>query len=478
MININCGRYTQDLEQKQLLGQGAFGEVYLGFDNRGKPFAVKKSKCINASTYATATGEIQILMTLKHNNIAQMYAFDFQDNQAILVMEYCSGGNLNTRLNDPISDHTKVSWILQLIEAIKYLHGKKIVHRDLKPDNVLLKDEVIKLTDFGISRWYLTHSSNSQEENNLSEYVEAFMGTFAGTPYWVAPEVFDQRYTEKADVFSLGVVCHAILTRQSFVYGNEKYFGAFVEHNRKKVGIGLAMFERQKNIDPDFSGVDLSKSLNREIASVIKKMLQNLPEKRIDLFSASYELERIQLSLRKRPISYDSSQIDGSNGKRSNFPRSYTQSTFAQSDEPSNKRPIGMPRVTQNRSSRVPSTRSSRRRPHRLQSPQIQTPQPQRNNGKRIVGVAGASLNCIDSNEIRHRQPGRNPYMENTTMRERTIDFATGLEDPTTSSIPSKYWDSKDNNKLKIIEELMLYFMLAAFSIILFLSWIWGDNTY
>jgi len=207
-------------------------------------------------------------------------------------------------------------------------------------------------------------------------------------------------------------------------------------------------------------------------------MLQNLPEKRIDLFSASYELERIQLSLRKRPISYDSSQIDGSNGKRSNFPRSYTQSTFAQSDEPSNKRPIGMPRVTQNRSSRVPSTRSSRRRPHRLQSPQIQTPQPQRNNGKRIVGVAGASLNCIDSNEIRHRQPGRNPYMENTTMRERTIDFATGLEDPTTSSIPSKYWDSKDNNKLKIIEELMLYFMLAAFSIILFLSWIWGDNTY
>ena len=506
MIKINCGNYVQNLEQRKLLGEGAFGEVYLALDNRGKPFAIKKSKCINASTYATATGEIQILLSLNHDNIARMYAFDFQDNQAILVMEYCSGGNLNSRLNSLAKDYTKISWILQIMEAVKYLHDKRIVHRDLKPENVLLKDDVIKLTDFGISRWYSSHSSNMAEENNLSEYVEAFMGTFAGTPYWVAPEVFDQRYTEKADIFSLGVVCHAIFTEQSILYDNERYFGAFVNHNRRQVGIGLAMFEQQRNIDPDFSKVDIPKSPIGKIASVIKQMLQNNPEKRIDLGSASNQVIEIQLSLLKRTRD----EKDDSNvSSIPKFPYASGQkTTFNQSDKSNPKRRC----VTRN-SYRPPSSssrlsgKSSVRRPRSGKSiytgnvepvfpimepsssinSHNQFPRASTNadNGKQKVGVAGPYCTGVKQrhgNPQKHHPQSQNLEQppRNATMRAGTIDYITGQEDCDVSSNHAKSQIVKEELRkimqavwrLDVVPLLCFLLSLSYIFCLIILSWI------
>ena len=278
IVKINAGDREYTLEFLRELGRGAFGSVHLAIDEHGEQVAVKKSTCINNETYIAATQEIQILVKLDHVNIAKLVAVDFHMNNALIVMEYCDGGDLNNRLNDPVSEDLKLQWIKELIDSLRYLHWKKIIHRDLKPENVLLKNEVIKLTDFGISKFYYGQGSCPDNENNLSH----FMGTFAGTPYWVAPEMFDQRYTDKADLFSLGVICYAILHAESMVYDNKKYYGVFVPHTGGRlVGLGLAMSEQDKEIEPSKTYDD-----NLNLNDVVVRLLRKNPDARISLEDA------------------------------------------------------------------------------------------------------------------------------------------------------------------------------------------------
>ena len=244
-LRLNFGNDIVTLEIQKELGRGAFGIVSLATDKETlEQYAVKRSQCIDANTYFAAAAEIQALMKLDHVNVAKMKAFDFDQNNALIVMEYCNEGDLNQRLCRGVEEDTKFQWIRQLFDAMIHLHKMKIVHRDLKPENVLLHNNTLKLTDFGISRYYNT---DTLTENNLSQ----FLGTFAGTPYWVAPEVFDRQYTETADVFSVGILCYAILHQESMVYKGQKYFGIFVPHNNQPlVGLGLVMFEENREISP------------------------------------------------------------------------------------------------------------------------------------------------------------------------------------------------------------------------------------
>ena len=270
-IKLKIGDDIKTLEIQRELGRGAFGIVSLAVDKAThEPYAVKRSQCIDANTYHAAAAEIEALVKLNHVNVAKMEGLVFEKNYTIIVMEYCNGGDLNQRLSMPVDEIRKFEWIGQLFDAMIHLHSKGIVHRDLKPENVLVHNDVLKLTDFGISRYYKT---DSLEANNLSE----FLGTFAGTPYWVAPEVFDRRYTETADVFSVGILCYAILHQESMVYENRKYFGIFVPHNNQpQVGLGLAMFEEGREITP-LKIYEKSIEINDMVFSLVRRNPENRP---------------------------------------------------------------------------------------------------------------------------------------------------------------------------------------------------------
>jgi len=133
-----------------------------------------------------------------------------------------------------------------------YLHEQNVVHRDLKTENVLLTEtEDVKLADFGLARPFIALKTNPPsrlcDDSLLAEY---YMNSQVGTPHWMAPEVFEGHYTERADVFSLGAIFFAILQRDCVDLNGKRFYGAFHRVGDQEVGLGYAVAEngRQSNI--------------------------------------------------------------------------------------------------------------------------------------------------------------------------------------------------------------------------------------
>lgn len=239
---------------KRLIGSGAFGNVYKVKDKAtGMKYALKDVAHQSEESEAEMK-EIDILECISHPNVVKLIDRDQHfyvgiSVHELILMEYCAGGNLNGRLNRPSSNTVNVKWMKQAASGLDYLHEKKVVHRDLKTENVLLtQTEDIKLADFGLARPFIALKTKTRswlcDDSVLAKY---YMNSHVGTPHWMAPEVFEGHYTEKADVFSLSAIFFAILQRDFIDLDGKRFYGAF--HDRKspfsviKVGLGYAMAE-------------------------------------------------------------------------------------------------------------------------------------------------------------------------------------------------------------------------------------------
>ena len=257
------------LNVQGILGNGSFGVVYKVTDeaNPWKVFALKQVVCFDASQTDNVVREVRIMKQLRHQNVISMFAADqmieYQGLHTavhmLIVTDYCEGGSLNARLRRPSCEETNYKWILQITEALAYLHSQPIpvVHRDLKADNVLLTaTEDVKLADFGLARHYFALKESVQycpDGSWMTYFSKYYMNSGVGPPHWVAPEFFRQRYTEKADVFSIGTLILGILQRDFIMFNDKPIYGAFVNIPQNtfgpygvvvqwvKVGIGYAM---------------------------------------------------------------------------------------------------------------------------------------------------------------------------------------------------------------------------------------------
>ncbi|XP_067951528.1 mitogen-activated protein kinase kinase kinase 7-like isoform X2 [Watersipora subatra] len=193
-----------ELKFGQVVGRGAFGTVHKAWW-RGRDVAVKQIETENEKR--AFVQELKQLSRVSHENIVKLYGASTK-YPVFLVMELAECGSLYHLLHvtKPLIDYSAahaVCWSLQTALGVSYLHNMKpkpIIHRDLKPPNLLLvkKGTVIKLCDFGTAADMKTHMTNNK-----------------GSAAWMAPEVFEgNRYSEKCDVFSWGIVLWECLSRK------------------------------------------------------------------------------------------------------------------------------------------------------------------------------------------------------------------------------------------------------------------------
>lgn len=121
------------------------------------------------------------------------------------IMEYVKGRTLSDVENEggALSEETAKSYMLQLISAVKLMHGFKVVHRDIKPDNIIITSGgILKLIDFDSSRKITDRKTRDT--------------VLLGTNGFAAPEQYGFSQTdERSDIYALGIVYNYMLTKKS-----------------------------------------------------------------------------------------------------------------------------------------------------------------------------------------------------------------------------------------------------------------------
>lgn len=230
---------------RKSMGSGSYGTVSAATDKgSGQKRACKTMAKKAMKNVARFLQEIQIMSMLTHPSIIRLYE-SFQDEKNIyLILELCTGGELFDKVVEQGRMQEEVTRRLMrdTLHALNYLHEHHFVHRDLKPENFLFgtdaPDAPIKMIDFGLSTMW-------KEGEMLSTKV--------GTPYYVAPQVLQGAYTNKCDVWSVGVIIFVLLA------GFPPFFGDSDSEILAKIRKGKFEFPNREEDDVEFS--ELTKEL-------------------------------------------------------------------------------------------------------------------------------------------------------------------------------------------------------------------------
>lgn len=193
-------------------GQGSMSKVFQAYDNKiGRTVCLKlldKQKTAKFEERFSLQGlkkpsEGEICMSLRHPNLVATYEHALSTKgEPFLVMEWIEGLGLNYLIEtkSPQLRANRVNYLIQLADAVAYLHGQHYLHRDLCPRNVMVtKEGQVKLIDFGLTIPY------------KPEFCRP--GNRTGTADYLAPEIIKRMTTDhRVDIFALGVTAFEIFT--------------------------------------------------------------------------------------------------------------------------------------------------------------------------------------------------------------------------------------------------------------------------
>ena len=254
-------KYYKKLKE---LGSGSYGSVYQArniiMDNIVAIKMIEKVQD-NMIDDLEIKNEINILKSLSHPNIVKIYEFFDTVLYYYIVTEYCKKGELFSYIKNRYSEKQLAALFYQVFSGLCYLHEKKILHRDLKLENLMVseieKDIItgeeyfwIKIIDFGTAKIF--------EKNKTEKAV-------IGSSYYIAPEVLKQRYNEKCDTWSVGVILYMTLVGVAPFDGKtdddilhrikigkyNKHDVRFIEHSEEAKDLVYKLLER--NIDKRLS---------------------------------------------------------------------------------------------------------------------------------------------------------------------------------------------------------------------------------
>jgi len=229
----------------EFIGKGGFARVFKARRNDGKLVAVKLPISLDPATGKSFIKELTNWTRLEHENIVKVFDYNILPIP-FFEMELCDQSLAD--LPKPV-DAEKAAWIIfNVAEGLKYAHSMNVIHRDLKPQNILLRDGIPKISDWGLSK-VLTESSSTS--------VTSF------TPYYAAPEqIAGIEKDERTDIWQLGVIFYELVT------GELPFKGDNV------VEVGMAIATRHpvspSEINPEA----------KEVEHIIMKCLEKEKEKR------------------------------------------------------------------------------------------------------------------------------------------------------------------------------------------------------
>ncbi len=244
---------------REQIGEGGMGTVFRATDRLvGQDVALKRvtarqeqlsfqsqSQSINL-TVALAN-EFQTLASFRHPNIVSVLDYGFDTSQQpFFTMDLLDNPQTIIEKAKDLTLSNRFELLMQLMQALNYLHRRGVLHRDLKPGNVLVVDDKVKVLDFGLA---ISHDYSVNKENLESEEI-------VGTLDYIAPEVLNgQSATEAADLYAAGVMAYEMVALEH----------PFTRNNITQLMVDILTTE------PDIAALDVEENIQVMIGRLLSK---------------------------------------------------------------------------------------------------------------------------------------------------------------------------------------------------------------